>query len=79
MADNTPIVINGVPAPEVGVRGLYFLIAGDGGNFPHHAVTNHQARLLLDGTKVRALTKDELGQEFETLSIDQVVERLSPS
>ena len=38
LIDGTPITINGTAPPAIGDQAVFFLIAGDGENFPHFAI-----------------------------------------
>ena len=42
LLDGTPIEVNGVAPLEAGQAGIYFLIAGDGEEFPYFACVNRQ-------------------------------------
>ena len=76
LADNTPIIINGIQPPTVGERGLFFLVAGRSPDFPHYAFTNDQGRYLLDGDRLTALGQDRLSSELSTLSVGELTELL---
>jgi hypothetical protein len=48
LLDGAPIVVNGMKPAELGQRAVWFLVAGDGEQFPYFAVINEQG-VLTDG------------------------------
>lgn len=48
LLDGTPIVVNGLGAVELGQRAVWFLVVGDGEQFPYFAVINEQG-VVTDG------------------------------
>ena len=51
LLDGTPITVDGVPPLEVGDRGTFFLIDGDGDQFPYTALTTPDG-FVADGAEM---------------------------
>jgi hypothetical protein len=49
LLDGTPIVVNGLPPVSVGTEAVWFLLEGDGGEFPYAALINEQGLIPFDG------------------------------
>lgn len=59
LIDGTPITINGTPPPRRGEEAVFFLIAGEGGDFPHYAVNTSAGRIPV--TEFEDRVRDEDG------------------
>jgi hypothetical protein len=69
LLDGTPIEVNGVSALAEGQSGLYFLVAGEGDEFPYHALVNRQGRFDVDGDAlVAAAPGDPLAERIEAMT-----------
>ena len=77
LLDGTPITVNGVPPPEVGERGLYFLVAGGDEMSPHRAVVGDQGRYRLAGSDLIELTSDPLAVDIATSTLADLADRIA--
>ncbi len=59
LLDGTPLVVNGLRALAPGDSGVFFLVAGDGDQFPYHALIGDQGWIPLVADTVRVRTDDD--------------------
>lgn len=74
LLDGTPITVDGVPAPVVGERSLYLLVAGTSPDFPHHVVVGPQGRFPINGAVVHGFGSDAISRRLHGTDIDAVVD-----
>lgn len=59
LLDGTPVVVNGLRALAPGDRGVFFLVAGDGDEFPYHALIGDQGWIPVVADTVRIRSEDD--------------------
>ena len=68
LLDGTPIEVNGVAPLEAGQAGVYFLIAGDGEEFPYFALVNRQGRYEVVDDRLVAGSDDALSRRLAAMT-----------
>lgn len=72
LLDGTPITIDGIQPPQVGERGLLFLIAGTTEDFPHYALIGPQGRYPINDSTIRSISDDPLSETLDTTTLEEV-------
>lgn len=78
LLDGTPIRVNGVTPLAVGDRGLFFLVQGDGEDFPYTAFVNEQGWVpIVDGRVVPIDGEDPVWSGVSDGVVTEVVAAIS--
>ena len=59
LLDGTPVVVNGLAPLAPGDSGFFFLVAGDGDEFPYHALVGDQGWIPVVADTVRSRVDDD--------------------
>jgi hypothetical protein len=70
LLDGTPIEVNGMAPLEAGQVGIYFLIAGDGEEFPYFALVNRQGHYEVVDDRLVAGSDDALSRHLAAMTPD---------
>lgn len=68
LLDGTPVVVNGLRPLGTGDTGFFFLVSGDGDEFPYHALVGDQGWLPVVADTVRARSSDPVAEQWNGLA-----------
>ena len=79
LLDGTPVVVNGLDPLRPGDGGFFFLVEGEGDEFPYTALVGDQGWLPVVGGTVQARTTgDPVGEVWNGRDRDELAAALRP-